>query len=209
VMRNEPIDFALVTARNFGEDAGVMPVIDADERERRSDEIQFLEQAFEWEHLDAVLYPYYWSRRSTWVTRLLSISGGDAPFREFLRAGAARLRVPVRPGFEHAVNFYMWTGRPWLGGSAPRIGDDLYVSFIEEKLEQLDAPSVEEEPYAPGADGEPLCWEIEEPTELVMIRTAAADDARLPRWDPGWAPARAGGDPLRGWEPADGPVPEP
>ena len=44
--------------------------------------------------------------------------------------------VPVRPGFEWAVHFYLHTGLPWLGGELPPTGDKtqnpLYLDIDEE-----------------------------------------------------------------------------
>lgn len=86
----------------------------------------------------------------------------------FLRAGAARVVVPVRPGFEQAMALYLATGIIWNGSHVPQIGDPLYVSIIQELQEQQDAK--------PGGvpEGEP--WEVRLPTTLVILQK----DAMLP-----------------------------
>jgi hypothetical protein len=51
-------------------------------------EIQFLEQAFEWENLSYVLYPYFWADEDGWLD-LADVEGDDAEFARFpLRIGA-------------------------------------------------------------------------------------------------------------------------
>ena len=68
--------------------------------------VSFYEQAFDWPHLSASLYPYFWGRRSLWDYRL-SLVDPDPRHAEFLRAGAARVLVPVIPGFEERVLHYL------------------------------------------------------------------------------------------------------
>ena len=72
-----------------------------------------------------------WGRRARWISAL-NITDPDADFAAFLRAGAARVQVPVRPGFESAVAYFVYTGNLWDGNDVPRIDDDLYVPIIDE-----------------------------------------------------------------------------
>jgi hypothetical protein len=46
-----------------------------------------------------VRYPYFWGRQSTWLKHI-DIRDGDLEFEDFLKAGFARVVLPVRPGFE-------------------------------------------------------------------------------------------------------------
>ncbi|WP_187695289.1 hypothetical protein [Chryseobacterium sp.] len=96
--------------------------------------VKFMEQAFEWENLSYHLYPYYWGNRDNWVS-LYQQEDVDPLFRSFLQSGMARVIVTVRPGFEDAVQFYMATGKIWNGGEVPVIGDELYLSLMEEMKE--------------------------------------------------------------------------
>src|SRR5438270_6601581 len=66
-------------------------------------QIQFVEQAFEWPQMTYRLYPYYWKPSASWRNAML-LDDPDPTFAEFLRAGSARVVVPVRPGFELAVS---------------------------------------------------------------------------------------------------------
>ncbi|WP_126653040.1 hypothetical protein [Chryseobacterium aureum] len=93
--------------------------------------IKFMEQAFEWENLSYYLYPYYWANKTEW-SNLYQAEDVDPLFRAFLQSGMARVVVTVRPGFEDAVQFYLATGKIWKGGEVPVIGDDLYLSIVDE-----------------------------------------------------------------------------
>ncbi|WP_415829517.1 hypothetical protein, partial [Corallococcus exiguus] len=77
--------------------------------------VRFFEQAFEWENLQYVAYPYFWGRKSTWEERVRMPLGADPAFTEFLRAGGARVVVPVREGFAAALEHFKRTGRVFGG----------------------------------------------------------------------------------------------
>ena len=140
-------------------------------------EVRFLQQAFEWEHLAWILYPYFWGRRSEW-SRTVAVSHPEPDFGAFLNAGAARLQVPVRPGFEDLVKHFMETGEVYEGGGLPKKGDPGYVSFIDEQLTSLGAPG-DEVAWPRGAPRE---WDIVAPTSLLLARSLKL--AQLPSWDP-------------------------
>jgi hypothetical protein len=104
----------------------------------------------------------------------------DPEFLDFLRAGSARVVVPVRPGFETAITHFLETGKLWGGaGDPPQINSPLYVSIIDEIRERTGAPQGEI------PVGEP--WDARVPTPLVLVRGRSD----LPSWQ-----RRAPGD----WE---------
>lgn len=180
VMRNAPTDVDLVEHHPYANPDGTLgahPVVDLAELGTTEPSVRFLQQAFEWEHLAWILYPYFWGRRSEW-SRTIAVSHQDPDFAAFLNAGAARVQVPVRPGFEGLVKHFMETGEVYGGEGLPKMGDPGYVSFIDEQLTGLGAPG-EEVPWPPGAPRE---WDIVAPTSLVLARTLK--DAQLPSWDP-------------------------
>jgi len=131
--------------------------------------VRFMEQAFEWENMTYVLYPYFWARIAKWQ-ELFGVQDVDPQFERFLKAGYARVQVPVRPGFETAVDHYRKTGQIWSGGDLPTVTDPLYLPIVEELKAQLQAPG-SEEPV-----GDP--WDVLVPTQLNKLR--AAND--LPSW---------------------------
>lgn len=118
---------------------------------------KFMEQAFEWDIMSYTFYPFYWGNRANWQM-MYQADVSDQLFRSFLQSGMARVIVTVRPGFEEAAMYYMATGQIWNGGQVPVIGDDLYLSIVEE----LKNPTfyVEE------------TWETRVPTTLTVIQSA-------------------------------------
>jgi len=147
------------------------PEVDFDVAGKERDVIQFFEQAFEWQNITYVFYPYYWGRKPNWVSAS-QLSDPDPIFTSFLRAGAARVAVPVRPGFEQAISLYLGTGMIWNGSQVPQIGDPLYVSLINEIQEQQDMKA------GGTSEGDP--WEVRLPTTLVILQK----DANLPVYVP-------------------------
>lgn len=135
------------------------PLSNLNDAPGHSHEIQFIEQAFEWENITYVLYPYYWAPSKRWEM-LNAISSPDAEFDRFLRSGSARVVVPARPGFEFQANLYTISGALWGGGPAPIPGDILYRSVADEIRAQ----------QQPAEDGEPMAdWEVRLPTTLVYL----------------------------------------
>lgn len=61
--------------------------------------VKFIHQAIEWESILYFLYPYFWASEDL-ARRKLLFEHADPAHRDFLRAGYARLVLPVRPGFE-------------------------------------------------------------------------------------------------------------
>ncbi|SNQ62461.1 hypothetical protein [Candidatus Methanoperedens nitratireducens] len=114
------------------------PEIDVLKAQADGEYIQFFEQAFEWHQMTYIFYPYFWGRKDEWI----NASQRDDPdpiFTSFLRAGTARVIVPVRPGFEQGITLYLATGMIWNGGKVPQVDDSLYVSIVQELQEQQGA----------------------------------------------------------------------
>jgi hypothetical protein len=71
--------------------------------------IKFLHNAIEWENVIFFAYPYFWDRvENSEFKRFLMHP--DPTHREFLRAGCARVVLPIRPGFETSFAMLMETG---------------------------------------------------------------------------------------------------
>jgi hypothetical protein len=161
---------------------GTPPFFDFTEAAAEGAYIRFFEQAFEWDQLQYVFYPYFWARKASWIDRFVK-QDVDPNFVDFLRAGAARVVVPARPGFEVAVTHFLETGKIWGGdGEPPEINSPLYVSIVDEIRERTGAPQGE----IPVGDP----WDVRVPTALVIVRSGGT----LPEWErvaPGvwsWAP---------------------
>jgi hypothetical protein len=146
-----------------------LPQIDVFEAAGEGTYVRFFEQAFEWEHMTWVTYPYFWGRKSQWDERL-AFEDPDPLFNQFLTAGYCRVSVPARPGFEGAIDHFMTYGELWNGGPLPPISSPLYLPIADEIAERLDRPG-DEVPQ-----GDP--WLVRIPTTLVHLRP----DDKLPRW---------------------------
>jgi type II secretion system protein G len=60
--------------------------------------VRFLQQAIEWENMLYVVYPYFWSSQTGRGQRIF-MEHPDPLHRSFLRSGAARVVLTIRPGF--------------------------------------------------------------------------------------------------------------
>lgn len=177
IMRNTPVDYDLIDDLSIQWDP--FPTTDIPELKKKETEIQFLQQAFEWEHLSWVLYPYFWGRRDDvpgWKNTVVQ-DHPDPDFAAFLNSGAARLQISVRPGFQDLVKHFMETGEVYEGNGLPKMGDPGYVPFIDEQINSLGGPG-EEVQWPPV---EPFEWDIVTPTPLVLARKVA--EKQLPTWD--------------------------
>lgn len=146
-----------------------VPQIDLFENAAEGPYVRFFEQAFEWEQMTWLTYPYFWGRKERWAGRI-SYEDADPIFNQFLKAGYCRVVVPVRPGFAGAIDHFMTYGEVWNGGPLPTISNPLYLPIADEIAERLDRPG-DEIPQ-----GDP--WLVRIPTTLVRLRP---DDA-LPEW---------------------------
>lgn len=140
--------------------------------------IQFLEKAFEWINMTYSFAPYFWTRKDRWLD-ILKIGDVDPLFENFLRAGSARVVVPVRPGYEKDVLDLFTFG--WSGMQHPfiTIDDPRYVSIVEELKEQAG--------LFPGMHIEPERWVVKVPTTLVYLdnpETKLPDYTRQLWWQP-------------------------
>lgn len=103
--------------------------------------IQFFENAFEWTNILYIFYPYFWGNKSDWVT-VSQLTDDDPLFTRFLQAGAARVQVPVRPGFDKSMLLYMsgagiWAGPADVTNCQEGTPDCLNLSILTELKEQL------------------------------------------------------------------------
>lgn len=125
--------------RNIGPNG--YPEIDFDEAADEGKFISFFEQAFEWNNMTYLFYPYFWANKQQWL-QLSQLKDTDPLFAKFLQAGSCRVNVPVRIGFETSMLNYINNGILWYG-EKPLINtidgepDPLHISVIEELKSQL------------------------------------------------------------------------
>lgn len=127
--------------------------------------IQFFEQAFEWENIVYINYPYFWGGRDRWLQDATAASA-DPVFDQFLNAGSVRLVVPARPGFENLVNFFLYTSMVWSGQNPPGPNDPGYLSVADE-IQSIQVGATDGTPIDPP-------WEVVLPTTLLWAGTVEA-----------------------------------
>lgn len=122
------------------------PEIDLQDAAEEGAFVQFFEQALEWRHITYLFYDYFWGRKEKWVDKIHA-KDTDPVFEKFLRAGYARVWIPLRPGFDNAVLHYIHAGgAPWSEKDAPICQEEgtedislmSTVAILEELKEQLD-----------------------------------------------------------------------
>ncbi|WP_128432415.1 hypothetical protein [Streptomyces cyaneus] len=71
--------------------------------------VKFLHQAIEWENVLYFLYPYFWDPKENWDS-VRSMNHPDPTRQSFLRSGAARVVLTIRPGYEESFAALMENG---------------------------------------------------------------------------------------------------
>jgi hypothetical protein len=105
--------------------------------------IKYLHQAIEWENVLFFVYPYFWDTpRNHALKRFLQHP--DSLHRSFLRGGAARVVLTVRPGFEESFTRLYETG-----SLDEDLGDHPYLAIAAE----ISAFAQTHYPGIPGASG--------------------------------------------------------
>lgn len=95
--------------------------------------VDFFEQAFDWNLMARIFYPYYWAQRCRWKELFQSTDSNDQGFQAFLQSGMAKVVVPIKPGYEAAVGFFMETGDIWTGSRMViHTDDETYLSLVDE-----------------------------------------------------------------------------
>jgi hypothetical protein len=149
------------------------PEVDVVEALREGPVVEFCEQAFEWQQMTYLFYPYFWGNKKNWVT-MTGISDPDPLFTQFLTAGSCRVVVPVPIAYVDAVLYLLQspaadlTQKVWSGGEPPTLDSPLYISLAQEFRGKTD------DLFGAKAEGNP--WEFTLPTTLVWLQP----DAKLP-----------------------------
>lgn len=112
------------------DDVSKYPLIDFEEVAAEGQYVQFFEQVLEWNNMTYVFYPYFWGRRQNWPD-LLDIDDTDPLFTKFLKAGYARVQVPVRPKYETMVLYFLSSGQIWREADDAPVPQP-YLPLIEE-----------------------------------------------------------------------------
>lgn len=134
----------------------------------QSDKIQFFEQAFDWKNMTYQFLPYYWGRKENWLDTL-AIEDNDPLFEKFLKAGAARVLVPVNPAYNFAILYYQITGRFDWDSSVPFSFDSYFDRSLVEEVRTIEVDDIDKEVEIKKDDEE--TWLMKVPTSLVWLDT--------------------------------------
>ncbi len=149
------------------------PIFDNAEARQEADTVRFIEGSFEWDQITYEFHPYFWGRIDTWSAKITN-TNNDPVFSRFLRAGFARVIVPVERHKERDVLYYLETGKIWAANEPPIISNPLYLALLAEIDAIEDLPGDKE--GVP--EGEP--WKQIVPTNLVVLDDG---EVELPSWD--------------------------
>ena len=152
-----------ISRDNYGDQDGLTKISKVTKTaafDTHANTVKFFEQAFDWDIMAYLFYPYFYGEEQNWTSLFQEADAADPIFQAFLQSGMARAVVPVRPGFEEAVNWYMETGELWEGqGLVIAEDNDLYLS-ISEEMQTIEG-KVEKE------------WETRVPTSLTIVQEGA------------------------------------
>lgn len=142
------------------------PDFDFEDALNEGKSIRFFEQAFEWNEMTYLHYPYFWGRKDNWM-QMIHFEDADPKFSDFLKAGATRVVVPVRPEFTKAMLHYQKTGEIWAGQDLPELNDELHLSIVEE---------IKDSTF--NVNGTPVGapWITKLPTNLVRLNASTTPD---------------------------------
>lgn len=156
-----------------GFQAGAVPRYQFTKAKKEGGTIAFLQQAFEWENMNFIFYPYFWGRSANWARSVVDVAEPDPLFASFLKAGAARVQVPVRAEFDATV-------RNWLHSGISVATQNLIFEDGSPLLE-ITEEQVADRGGRPG-DGVPVgdSWESRIPTDLDFLM----NEVTLPLRDP-------------------------
>jgi hypothetical protein len=115
------------------------------EAEEEGKFVQFFEQAFNWNLITYIFYPYFWGKKCSWGDKIKE-EAGDLIFEKFLQAGSCRVLIPIRDGFFDYMTYFLLTGEIWGGtGTTPLPNDPHYISLAQEIKEQKENFNTERE----------------------------------------------------------------
>ncbi len=129
-----PPDILSLFSATDSNDPGVTDVLDPNQLSpaewvsvlERGEFIKFIHNAIEWENVLYFTYPYFWDDNSLWDFKKF-LYHPDSTHRTFLRSGAARVVLTIRPGFEPS-----FTALVDSGSFNQLPGDHPYVTIAQE-----------------------------------------------------------------------------
>lgn len=118
----------------------------------RGEFIKYIHNAVEWENVLYFTYPYFWDDNRLWDLKKF-LYHPDPTHRTFLRSGAARVVLTIRPGFEPSFTSLIETG---AFGGLP--GPHPYVTIAQEIQDFANTNYPGFPPANPEQDARPLLY---------------------------------------------------
>ncbi|HEY6759965.1 MAG TPA: type II secretion system protein GspG [Baekduia sp.] len=147
--------------------------------------IKYVHNAIEWENVLSFTYPYFWDDNRLWDFKKF-LSHPDATHRTFLRSGAARVVLTIRPGFEASFTTLIESGS---FGALPAAHP--YVTIAQEIQDFANTNYPGFPPANPEQDARPLLyleqrrvWK-EMQYVIQLLNAAKAATGAFPPDDPG------------------------
>ena len=126
--------------------------------------VKFTEEAFDWDFMAYFFYPYFWAHQSRW-TELYRRDDTDTQFLNFLKAGYARVVIPVKPGYEkRAMHFLSNGGTIVPEGNLPVLPAEIYTNILDDLAQNYDTEVMLTEQI----------WQSVVPTNLVVMHCQSA-----------------------------------
>ena len=118
----------------------------------RGEFIKYIHNAIEWENVLYFTYPYFWDDNKLWDLKKF-LFHPDPTHRTFLRSGAARVVLTIRPGFEPSFTSLVESG---AFGGLP--GPHPYVTIAQEIQDFANTNYPGFPPANPEQDARPLLY---------------------------------------------------
>lgn len=135
---------SILTSQHFDALAGIAnakptdksksPRIEFSKAAAEGEIVQFFEQVFEWHNMTYLFYPYFWGRKDEWLN-VLRQESTDPLFETFLKAGYARVQVPVRLNYDKMVLYFLTANRLWQEAEDAPVAKP-YLPLVEELRNQ-------------------------------------------------------------------------
>lgn len=136
------------------------PELDYEESHLEGKWWQFFMQLFEFDNMMFKFYPYIAGADKQYWSVIKHLDDPDIEFMDFLRAGHAKVVVPVRSEMIPHFYKYVTEGIIWNGSDMPQINDPDYMSIIDE-IKLADGNN------SGTPVGDP--WEVTVPTSLIYV----------------------------------------
>jgi hypothetical protein len=141
----------------------------------RRERLAFMEEIFDWELLVSEFLPYYYAPQPKWK-KLYQLADNDPMFLNFLQAGLAKVRVPVKAGKEAAaLRFWQTKAQEVPRGNEPYLFADDFIKDLLADVQEPIPTDIVLSTVNVGTEGveDINRWIVRIPTTLVMLEESS------------------------------------